>query len=175
MDTQHYFELLAANTKELVNRLENYNSDALRFKQANEWSILEIAEHIAITDSMVLGILQSDSQRDHEADERFGSARLEKMLVTMRNRKVTAPNALEPRGQMLETTQLVSAVSATRTVLRDSILNGAIQPGPKVYPHPVMGDLTVNDWLYFIVHHTERHLQQMDDQFQRYEAVTKER
>jgi hypothetical protein len=72
MDTEAYYKQLNANTAEFLDVLKSCNEDELRFKSEERWSILEIAEHILVTERIVNIIIYKNTENKSDKSENYG-------------------------------------------------------------------------------------------------------
>jgi hypothetical protein len=163
IDLPKFHQTLIANVQELKAFLEPLSSGQLEFKRENEWNMLEIAEHILLTEKLVMSLLSQETTTRVEQPELFGTEKLKRFLVDFRHKKVKAPDSIVPKGILADPQQFVTELSQLRAQLVYDIQTGKLAITHATYKHPMLGEMTVTDWLYFIVHHSERHFHQMKD------------
>ncbi|NCP83464.1 MAG: DinB family protein [Bacteroidetes bacterium] len=163
MDLSAYSNELQANSDTLLKLLHTLEENKLSEKPNNEWSILEIAEHIYRADRTFIHVITQDSVKYHESEEIRGSTKIKYLLVDSRARKVKAPDFLEPKGKFSSIQDFENVFLQQRTSLIEKLENGSISDFTAIFPHPFLGELTVTDWLYVILHHTSRHVEQIND------------
>ncbi len=161
------------NLQQFLQLLSQVPAEALQYKQAEEWNLLEILDHIIVTESLVMSTISKESGNFSDNLELFGFGKLQKLLIDYRHKKVKAPSGLEPRKTNLSLQDLLLEFQNQRNRLMDEIQNGSLWMSAEVYPHPMLGEMTVIDWLHFILLHSQRHFLQMQDQLQRYKETTK--
>jgi hypothetical protein len=130
------------------------------------WSIADIVEHMAlaertmavlVTEKMPQGAAPTPG-RPTDAD-RF--ARLAARIPSRTDRRIPAPSSLVPKG----TWPTVDAALAAFLEARASLIAAAETPGAdvgaRVVAHRLLGELDVEEWLYFAGLHTQRHAGQI--------------
>lgn len=138
----------------------------LNWNQGENWSIIQIAEHILLTEETVIAMLEKGSEHMSERIELFGGDKLRKLLVDYRERKVKAPSSLIPMGSIRTSQEFQQALLKCRTDLIDKLESNEIMISTEVHIHPMLGEMTVSDWLNFIQMHAERHFYQMKERFE---------
>src|ERR1044071_1962693 len=98
METALYIQLLQQNTDKTLQLLNNIPMSQLTQQPGGSWSILEIFEHIYITDNIVCSIVARPSDQYFAAPMIHGDEKLKRMMVDMRNHKIHAPMPLKPTG-----------------------------------------------------------------------------
>ena len=163
MDLSAYSKELQANSDHLLTLLYSIEETKLSEKPSNEWSILEIAEHIYRADKTFINVVTQASEKHHDTEEIRGSNKIQRLLVDMRARKVKAPAFLEPKGKFLTVQDFEKVFLEQRTSLIEKLETETISDFTAIFLHPFLGELTVTDWLYVILHHTSRHAEQIND------------
>ena len=163
MDLKEYSEILDTNSLEFVALINSCNSLELNFKESNVWNILEIAEHVFLTDRLVLSLLFKPTEKKAEGEELLGYDKLNKILVQLRARRVSAPEIVHPKGQIMNAADFELTFLNQRNLLKTGIDSGKIKIDKRIYSHPFLGEMTIMDWLYFIPNHAQRHLEQIKD------------
>lgn len=163
MDIKGYITLLNRNTGELLNLVRNHDEETLNHRSFNSWSILQVLEHLLITEKYVLDLLTKPGEKLSETAEIKGGEKLHRLLVDMRARKVKAPDMLEPQDQISDLTQFNTLFLKLRTGLADQLDSGTIVVDQRVHSHPTLGEMTVSDWLHFLISHARRHMEQIRD------------
>jgi len=174
IDLNDYRRLLDENLNNALKLLEGLSDEQLVWAQDDQWSLLQIAEHILLTEEMVMGILAKGSVDLAGRLELFGSEKLNHLLVTLRKRKVKAPVSLEPQGSIRSAQEFNEAMAALRQQLIGHLESGEWMISTESYTHPMLGEMTVSDWLYFILHHSERHQHQMRDLLREMKGLTED-
>ena len=159
MDT--YISHLDQNTTNLLETVKGYSIEKLTEKRGMEWSVLEILEHIYITDKVIYGIVSKPSDKESKTKEIIGQNKLESMLVDQGGKKVQAPGLLHPKGRFQSLADFNTAFIDLRKVVKNDLITEKIKVDNRVHNHFLLGEMTITDWLNFILFHTERHLRQI--------------
>ncbi|OFY85616.1 MAG: hypothetical protein A3F72_10645 [Bacteroidetes bacterium RIFCSPLOWO2_12_FULL_35_15] len=127
------------------------------------WSILQILEHICMTEKLICMLLSKPADKTAETNELFGNDKIKKMVVENRGYKVKAPESLIPKGDIKDVKEFEKVFLQQRDLLKQEIQTGKITFDNRIHKHPVLGEMTIIDWLNFLIHHTQRHLEQIKD------------
>jgi hypothetical protein len=157
------FEAIDRNTNQLVDLVNTLNPAQLQLKLEGKWTVLEQLEHIVLTDKIVGMLLMRPHSSIAETETVVGQARLEKIIVTLRARKVAAPDLLQPTGKIQTAEQFNTQFTAQRTAFKAAVNDGTIVLDSRTFKHPYLGEMTVIDWYHFIPLHAQRHLEQIKD------------
>lgn len=163
METDLFIARLDNNTKEmsaLVSRLSPYQ---LSFKENGKWNVLEILEHLYLTDKIIIAIISTPSENVHTAEDIHGKEKIRTILVDGRNKKIASPEPLKPKGLFPDVVAFEKAFFQQRETLKNSLRRGDITIDNRIHKHPFLGDMTISDWLNFIIHHADRHIEQIKD------------
>ncbi len=160
MNTQHYFAALDENTNHVLQLTKSCTTVQLSQSENEKWTVLQILEHIYLTDKIVIAIINRPSEKLHTNEEFIGNEKLKRWLVEKQTTKVKAPEMLEPKGTWSDVASFEKAFLAQRNLLKQQIEKGEIVVDNRIHKHPMLGEMTISDWLYFLIHHTQRHLEQ---------------
>ena len=161
--TNTFFETLDNNTNATLKLATDCSESQLTFKQNDHWSILQILEHICKTDKVVIDLIEKPSDKISETEEILGAKKLTKLVVEARSFKVKAPEILLPTGNVKDEKDFEKLFLSQRNDLKAAIESGKIVIDKRIHKHPYLGEMTIIDWLNFIVNHTQRHLEQIKD------------
>jgi uncharacterized damage-inducible protein DinB len=162
MDLITYIESLEINSNNLLQQVKPCSISQLTFKKNESWSIMEILEHICITDRVVYSLVSRPSTNIHDSEQIIGLERF-KNFGSNRERKVPAPGLLQPKGKITDLEQFEHIFITQRNSLKEELLNHTIRVDNRTHKHPLMGEMTITDWLYFMVYHSQRHLGQIKE------------
>jgi hypothetical protein len=163
MTPDSYAKLLHANTDKVLSFASALSAQQLAYQPQNGWGILQILEHVYLTDRLVHWLVSRPSERLAETAEIVGAERLQDKLVNRRQQRVNAPESLHPKGAIRDINSFNKLFAENRMKLIDSLASGKISVDTRIHRHPMLGDMTITDWLNFVIHHTDRHLQQSHD------------
>ncbi len=170
MNRDIYIQNLQNNASEILEVLDQCSSELLSKKVGEAWSILEILEHIFLTERLVYVMLLRPSSKQAEKEEVIGQEKLQKLIVNLRARKLKAPDSLEPKGKIKSKEEFIKLFSEQRASLMLDVEGAKIQISLASYVHPFLGEMTIRDWLHFIPLHSKRHLEQIKDIMKKKEA-----
>jgi len=160
---ERYINDLEQNTNKLLVTVKDYPIEKLTKKNGSGWSILEILEHIYITDKVIYSIVSKPSENESKTTEIVGRNKLETILVEQRNKKQQSPELLKPKGDFKNLTDFNSAFLTLRNTMKNGLSTGKIRFDNRIHNHFLLGEMTITDWLNFILFHTERHLKQIEE------------
>lgn len=163
MNVNAYINRLDESTNSTLNLVRSISAQQLAYQVPGKWNILQTLEHICMTEKLVHGLLKRPSQIAAETTELVGDDKLKRLLVDLRARKLEAPGMLLPKGQLTSISGFEFVFVSTRKLLKENLLSGDIVIDNRVHKHPVIGEMTISDWLNFTLQHTQRHLEQLKD------------
>jgi hypothetical protein len=140
-----------------------------RYRRSEEaWSILGIVEHVAlverrIVEQMTTKMPDGPAPTDGKLSGPARFARLDRIIPTRSERRLTAPDSFTPVG----TWPTLAAALAAFVDTRDRAIALAAAAGPEVASHVLVsrawGELDLEEWLYFASLHTARHTEQVHE------------
>jgi len=154
-----------ARTIDVVSKL---NEEQLNFKPApDKWSVLEVAEHIMLSESRIFGAVQKATESgpnpDWAAKTKGKTEFLQKAMLD-RSHKAQAPEMLVPTGKLSRQEVLAKFKEARAKTLKFA---EETQLPLKTYtmdhPVPVIGTLNGYQWLLMVPLHNMRHNEQIDE------------
>ncbi len=157
------FKSIDNNTTRLIELVGKLTPEQLQLRIAGKWSIAEQLEHIILTDKVVGLLLLQDPFSKAETDTIIGQERLEKIIVTLRQRKVMAPDVLQPKGTIKTFEAFREQFTKQRENFKQTVVDGRIVLNSSTHKHPYLGEMTVIDWYHFIPLHAQRHLEQIQE------------
>ncbi|RYJ51090.1 DinB family protein [Flavobacterium petrolei] len=164
MELANYITALDNNTSDTLNLAKKCSNTQLHYSAEGKWSILQILEHICIVDKVCIAIISRPASENTSAlTEIYGNEKLKDALVTNRDRRIESPEILKPKGGVTDVNEFEKMFLYQRNMLKQNLTSGKIIVDNKIHKHPFLGDMTIADWLYFIVHHTQRHTEQIKE------------
>lgn len=148
--------------QELLAAMAAFSDEQLHFKPTSEtWSALECAEHIFVVEVGVLRMLQTEASPTVAVGTETTINR-EKLGVFLENRtkKVPSPDFAAPKGRFKNLPEFLVAFQNKRKELYSLLEKINLTDGILI-KHPMLGDMTKADWVYFIPRHTARHIEQI--------------
>lgn len=156
-----YLEDLEKNTEEQLALIRSLSEKEKAFRPLNGWSILEVLEHILTTERVVLMMLSRPSANSGSSLSAVGDPYLQAFMKDRINRKFKAPEGLEPKGRLKDFDQFQSSFTEQRNKLRDQLTSGSLKVDERYFKHLILGEMSVSDWLFFIIRHNQRHIDQI--------------
>lgn len=130
---------------------------------ADRWSIAEVAEHIAISEETILGMIQTKMLA---APPRSGPGLSDEKLiagVTDRSQKATAPEMLKPVNKWGTREALTKDFNAARDKTIAWVKSTKEDLRAHAAPHPAFGPLDIHQWVLLLAGHSARHTAQIDE------------
>lgn len=163
MNIENYIQKLDSNQNELFTVLALCSTENLTIKENDKWNILEILEHILITERALLLMILKSSHQLSVDPEIIGDEKLRTILVENSYQKWLSPENFHPKGKLKSIDDFRIAILKHRENFKNQLLLGNLMIDNRKFEHPYLGFMTVIDWLNFIIYHTERHFKQIKD------------
>lgn len=163
MDLKDYLIQLNHSEDEFISQLSEVPLEMHHAAHESGWTILSIVEHIISSEKLFIKIIQREYEMENESTFMKGQAYLERALVTLRHRKVKAPEYLEPKNNIMDADAALNQFKSQREEFNSWLENHTNSNWKQLFPHPFFGNLTRADWLYVLLYHTKRHLLQIND------------
>jgi DinB superfamily len=165
-------DIYAANDdvrRRLVARVAELD-EAQANQRPNEraWSPAEIVEHLSIIEgnmvrlvAKLLDKIESAASAAPTSPPAMPPFSLDDYEAQIRDQKLTAPEAISPRGLPLD--EALARLNASRAAINELRPRVETADGTRAqYPHPFFGPLNLYQWLAFIGLHEARHLRQLE-------------
>lgn len=136
-----------------------------KFKSApDRWSIAEVAEHIALSESLILGLVQTKMMQapGPKPEERLADDRILAGVVD-RTSKFQAPEVLKPVNKWATKDALAKDFNTARDTTVQFVKTSTGDLRAHGGPHPVFKMLDVHQWILLIAGHSERHTLQIEE------------
>jgi hypothetical protein len=163
MDNNNFITRIDETTNDILQIVNKCTIEQLNYKQGESWNILEIIEHLYLTDKVIYTIISRPSKTINSSTEIVGKEAIQKVMLEQRGEKITSPDILKPKGEIKDITILVDMFVNQRNTWKNSISTSEILIDNRVHKHPLLGEMTISDWLNFAIHHTQRHFEQIKD------------
>jgi hypothetical protein len=163
------FEMIDKTHENFLSSVSDLTEEQENYRPApDRWTIAENAEHVSIVTNGILR-LTFKLLKQAEADPRPAKADLALLSLTMDDEgslkpgKWAAPNAVQPQGGV----RLSDAIEKNRQSINDlfalrSRLE-AVDLSDRLWEHPMLGPLTLYQWLLLLGEHEERHRLQIEE------------
>ena len=139
-----------------------------RFKPApDRWSVAEVSEHIAVSESLIFGMVQGKIMTSPATPEKRAEvAGKDEIIMTRvpdRSHKAQAPEFLKPTNRWATREELTKAFEDSRKATMDYVRTTNDDLRDHFGPHPVFGSLDAYQWILLISTHSERHTKQIEE------------
>jgi hypothetical protein len=139
-----------------------------RFKPApDRWSVAEVSEHIAVSESMIFGMVQSKIMTSPaDPSKRAEVAGKDEIILTKvpdRSHKAQAPEFLKPTNRWATREELTQAFEDSRKATMDYVRTTNDDLRDHFGPHPILGPMDAYQWILLISAHSERHTKQIEE------------
>ena len=154
--------------KKFLDSVQGLSEAQWKFKSAaDRWSIAEVAEHIAVSEEMILGLITQQVMKSPAAPEKKESVKgketMLRQMLTDRSKKAQAPEMLKPTNRWATQAELVKAFQASRDNTVKYVQTTQDDLRSHFAPHPVFKDLDAYQWLFLLSGHSERHTDQIKE------------
>ena len=150
--TKEFMDLISSFSQEQINTIPFEGS----------WTAAQVAEHIIKSDTGMIKILYGPTkQTTRQPDENIESLKAQFLDFTT---KLESPKFIIPASVAYDKETLLNSLRRTRIKINEAIKTldaGATCPGP------VLGELTRLEIFNFIIFHTQRHIHQLKNIFQK--------
>lgn len=156
---------LESTRKAFLESLEGVTEAQWKFKASPEaWSIADTAEHIAVSESTILGMITG--QMLQAPPKKAGEGISDEQLiagVTDRSKKAQAPEMLKPTNKWTTKEALVTDFNAARDKTIAWLKGTTEDLRAHATPHPAFGTLDVHQWVLLLAGHSARHTAQIEE------------
>ena len=159
---------LRASAAEFFAAADGVTDAQSKFKpRPDRWSIAECAEHIAVSDDFISGLVRDQVMKGPAAPEKREQVKVRDedlpKLVTDRSQKFKAPEPIAPKKRWADPQEAVAHFKESRD--RNIAYVESTQDDLRNHfmPHPAAGMLDGYQWLLLMSGHTERHVAQIEE------------
>lgn len=159
---------LQATHDEFLRSIARLSQKQWTFKPApDRWSVAEVAEHITVSESSILGLIQQKLMSSPAAPEKReqvkGKDEMILQKMTDRSHKAQAPEALRPTSRWATEAELTRAFEEIRKATMDYVRTTNDDLRDHFFDHPAFGTLDGYQWLLLLSSHSERHTAQIEE------------
>jgi len=169
-DSERDFALshLYASEKMFLVSVDGLSPAQLNFRAApNRWSIAECAEHIALAEDFIFGVvtgqvMKSPAVPDHKASD----ADDQKVIAATvdRSQKFKAPEPIRPSSKFASVDEAVAHFEKSRARVLDYVRSGQDDLRHHLAEMPASGTpIDGYQWILLLSAHTERHVAQIEE------------
>jgi hypothetical protein len=162
-DMQKLCTDLDNNTRLFLDILDTVPGDKLhRTNEQTAWSVMDCAEHMLIYEQQVTQALQGPAEpvTDRAPNSKVADISHSFMDFDRRLRVMGEPDTL--LGGFTNVADFSRTFRQNRETVKAILQKEAIDWLCKDLEHPVFGFMTRMEWVYYLIYHTERHLQQIN-------------
>ena len=130
----------------------------------DRWSIAETAEHIALSESLILGLIKDKVLAGPKAtapaplpDDRVIA------MITDRTQKAQAPEMLRPTNRWATREALTKDFVAARQKTIEYVKTTNDDLRGHIAPHPFLKELDGHQWILLLAAHSARHTAQIEE------------
>ncbi len=166
MDIAKYIHDLNQNTTETIQSARNFPAAQLHVSSGNKWNVIQMLEHICLVDKISHAIISRPPDKMVSSSEILGDEKIYKLVVEQKDTSIMTPAILQPQGEIRDLAIFENVFVSQRNELKKDIQTQKFRIDNRVYNHVLLGELTISDWLYFIIRHTQRHINQINHRMQ---------
>ncbi len=154
--------------KNFLAEIKGLSEAQWKFKAApDRWSVAEVAEHIAVSEETLMGMVTERIMKSPAAPEKKEAAKgkddLLRKQVTDRSTKVQAPEMLKPTNRWATESDLAKAFNASRDKNINYVQTTQEDLRSHFGAHPILKDLDAYQWIILISAHSARHTDQIKE------------
>jgi hypothetical protein len=135
--------------------------------EPSAWSVAEILEHLYRVETGIVRLVKRGVERalanggalEQEDGSLLGS--LDAFRLTERSYVAAAPEPVMPRGELNAEGGLARLAESRRALMDAASAASGLALGAIIYPHPMLGALTLYQWILFVGQHELRHARQI--------------
>lgn len=160
-------DMLEENSRKFLYGIERISETQWQFKPAaDKWSVAETAEHITLSEGLLLSIAQESLKSADDGKKATALEGKEKSVIERlkdRSQKADAPDVIRPTGKFATRKDLIEAFKLARekTMIYVKTTNDPLKN--HIVSHPLFGELTAYQWLVMIPAHANRHVDQLEE------------
>jgi hypothetical protein len=159
---------LEKTRKMFLDSIADLTPEQWNFKAApDRWSIAECAEHIAISEDFIFGIVRDKVMKSpadpSKRSETKGKDEAVIQKVPDRSQKFKAPDAIAPKNRFASPEQVIAHFKESRANTIQYVETTQDDLRDHFAPHPAMGMLDAYQWILLMSAHSERHTEQIKE------------
>lgn len=157
---------LHVTRKMFLDSLEGVTPAQWAWKPSPEvWSVAEVAEHIALSESLIFGLVNKvaagpAATAEQKAEAKGKDEMILKAMVD-RSKKAQAPEPLKPTHKWKTKEELIDAFKKSRDNTIAFVQTTSLDLRNHAAPHPVFKQLDAYQWVLLLSAHSERHTLQL--------------
>lgn len=150
------------SSQNLIQNLNEFTAEQWNSKPADSaWSAAQVAHHLIVIESGVYRCLNGKTK----PSPRSGDAIIKRMdrFLENRTRTYSAPDYTLPPDNPGQKEMLILKFEETRKKLAENIIKQDLNVLCLEFKHFFFGELTRNEWIHFVMYHSNRHLIQIQN------------
>jgi len=151
------------NTRLFLDILDTVPPEKLQLtNEQTAWCIMDLAEHVLIYEQQVVKALQGAAEpvKDRAPDSKVNDISHSFFDFEKRLTVTGDPDTLE--GGYTNVADFSKTFRQNREDIKAILHKEPIDWLCKALEHPIFGFMTRMEWVYYLIYHTERHLQQIN-------------
>ena len=133
----------------------------------DRWSVAEVAEHITVSESTILGLIQKQVMASPAAPDKREQVKGKDEMILQRmpdrSHKAQAPEFLRPTGRWPTEADVTKAFEESHKVTMDYVRTTNDDLRDHFFDHPVFGTMDGYQWLLLLSSHSARHTAQIEE------------
>jgi uncharacterized damage-inducible protein DinB len=159
---------LDATRQNFLKSIAGLSEKQWRYKPApDRWSVAEVAEHITVAESSILGLVREQVMKSaatpEKRDEVKGKDEIVLTKILDRSTKAQAPEFLKPTGRFATRDDLAKEFDRARQATIEYVRTTQDDLRDHFGPHPILGELDGYQWLLLNAAHCARHTKQIEE------------
>ena len=166
-ERQEALEVLEASARDFREAVEGLSPAQWSFQEApDRWSIGQVAEHLAITEGVIGGILASIGSGPRATVDAEQRAALDMMIregLKDRTQRFQAPEVVAPPPEARSSEDVMGAFKEGRKGVAEFVRSTDLDLRSRTSAHPAFGEIDGHQWVLLITSHVWRHLDQIEE------------
>lgn len=165
-ERDHAVKYLEETRDKFLASIEGLSEAQWRYKPApGRWSVAEVAEHIALSEGLILQLVTDRVMKTPAARPPAGSATDEAVVKVIADRsgKAQAPEVLKPTGRWAAREDLTKDFLAGRGDTIAYVKGTQDDLRAHSAPHPALKTIDAYQWVLLLAAHSARHTAQIEE------------
>ncbi len=167
-DREAALKLFQTTHDNFIKSISGLSQKQWTFKPApDRWSVAEVAEHITVSETTIMGLIQHPLMQSPAAPEKREQVKGKDQLILQkvpdRSHKAQAPEMLRPTGRWATEAELTKAFEDARKTNMEYVRTTNDDLRDHFFDHPVFGPLDGYQWLLLLGTHSARHTAQIEE------------
>ncbi|MEO1053257.1 MAG: DinB family protein [Bacteroidota bacterium] len=162
MDKEQIIKDINENTEVLIDQLQRVPEDIFNsHPDTDTWSVGDVVEHLLKIEKGAVNILTGDSQHT----DRDYKEKVEIITTAFLNfeRKLKSGGPVNPTNNTKVKDEVIEKFAQYRAGLVGMLSDVDLTLEYTGFSHRLTGYMTGYEWIYFLIHHTTRHVHQIKE------------